>query len=67
MTTTAGQEPAPDFLDYTIEVFQPYAKRDLTREDAREITHNVVGLFRLLAKWDQRDRAHRATQGGGHD
>ncbi len=65
MTKSAG--PTPDFLDYTIEVFQPHAKRKLTREDAREITNNVVGLFRLLAKWDQRDRARRAAEGGGHD
>src|SRR5262249_3911880 len=35
----------PDFLDETIAVWQPLSERPLTREDAREITENVVGFF----------------------
>lgn len=36
------------FLDRTAAVFQPYSPRTLSREDAREIAHNVTGLFALL-------------------
>ena len=41
---TGGEE----FLDRTIEVFQPYSPTDLTREDAREIAANMTGLFGIL-------------------
>lgn len=61
------REPEPDFLDYTIEVFQPRAQRTLTREDAREITTNMVALFQLLMEWDQKDRARDAAAGGDHE
>jgi hypothetical protein len=37
-----------EYLDYTIKTFQPYYKRPLTREDAQEITRNMVGFFRAL-------------------
>lgn len=38
-----------EWLDYTIKTFQPYYKKKvLTREDAREITKNMVGFFRTL-------------------
>lgn len=37
-----------EFIDYTIKTFQPYYKRPLTHEDAREITRNMVGFFRTL-------------------
>ena len=37
-----------EFLDRAIEVFQPYSPTELTREDAREITANVTGLFGIL-------------------
>jgi hypothetical protein len=60
------REPDPDFLDHTIEVFQPRTPRKLTREDAREITTNMVAFFRILMEWDQKDRARDASAGGDH-
>jgi hypothetical protein len=45
-----------DFLDQTIAVWQPYADHPLTREDAREITHNVVGFFSILREWAEEER-----------
>ena len=36
------------FLDKTIEYWQPFSKDPLTREDAREIISNVSMLFDLL-------------------
>ncbi len=37
-----------EWLDYTINIFQPYCERILTREDARQITQNMVGFFSTL-------------------
>jgi hypothetical protein len=51
-----------DFLDQTIEVWQPYSERPLSREDAREIAHNVTGFFRLLREWAEEERT-AATAG----
>jgi hypothetical protein len=38
-------------LDATLVVWRPRARRDLTREDARQIVENVVGFFGVLARW----------------
>jgi hypothetical protein len=50
-----------DFLDQTIAVWQPYADRPLTREDAREIAHNVVGFFRVLREWAEEEKRSAAS------
>jgi hypothetical protein len=48
----AGVTPSLDqHLDATVEFWQPLASRVLTREDAREITENVLGFFRTLQEW----------------
>jgi len=44
-----------EFLERTIEVWQPRYDRPLTLEDAREIAENMLGLFKLL---DNLDRTH---------
>ena len=41
-----------DFNKRTRELWQPRTSRELTEEDAREMTENVSGFFRLLAEWD---------------
>jgi hypothetical protein len=51
-----------DFLDQTIEVWQRYSDRPLTREDAREIAHNVTGFFRTLREWAEEERAGASFQ-----
>ena len=51
-----------DFLDYTVEVFQPHTQRRLTREDAREIHHNLTGFFQVLLEW-RRERDARVAAG----
>ena len=43
-----------DFLDRTIEVWQPYFSAPLTMRDAREITENMTALFNFLIKHDRR-------------
>jgi hypothetical protein len=40
-----------EFIQHTIQVWQPYYRRSLSEEDAREIIHNMTGFFNLLAKW----------------
>ncbi len=47
-----------DFLDETIAFWQPrYPDRKLTREDARQMIHNVAGFFSLLQKWTDTEAA----------
>ncbi|MHC4122427.1 MAG: hypothetical protein ACYSSI_02545 [Planctomycetota bacterium] len=41
-----------EFLDKTIEHWQPFYKERLSREDAREIIENVCSLFDLLNEID---------------
>jgi hypothetical protein len=44
-----------EFLERTIEVWQPRYDYPLTLEDAREIAENMIGLFKLL---DNLDKTH---------
>lgn len=46
-TPVAGSDA---FLDYTAEVFQPFAQRPLTRMDAHEIAQNMAGLIGVLCR-----------------
>jgi hypothetical protein len=39
------------FLNQTIEFWQPLANRQLTHEDARQISENLSGFFDLLKVW----------------
>lgn len=47
--------PRESLLDVTLAVWQPRAHRELSREDARQIVENVVGLFDVLARWSVAD------------
>jgi hypothetical protein len=53
--TPAGGEAQP-LIDDTIDVWQPYTSRRLTREDARQITENVCGFFNVLLEWTRAER-----------
>ena len=37
-----------EFLNKTIEIWQPYSPNPLSLNDAREITENMTALFNLL-------------------
>jgi hypothetical protein len=52
----AAESGGGDFLDDTIAVWQPLSQRPLTREDAREITENMVGFFSVLREWAEAER-----------
>jgi hypothetical protein len=40
-----------NLIDRTREVWKPRFRRDLSREDARQIAENVTGFFAILAEW----------------
>ena len=43
------------------QVWQPRIGRDLTDEDARQIIHNVIGFFGVLAEWSRAERLAAAN------
>jgi hypothetical protein len=40
-----------NLMDRTREVWGPRLRRDLSREDARQIAANVTGFFSILIEW----------------
>jgi hypothetical protein len=46
-----------NLIDRTIEVWQPRLRRELSREDARQILENVTGFFSLLSQWSKSETA----------
>jgi len=48
-----------DFLDRTIEVWQPYFSAPLTMRDAREITENMTALFNFLIRHDKKSDGNK--------
>ena len=42
-------------IDRTRKTWQPRAARNLSDEDAREITENVTGFFKLLMEWEAKE------------
>lgn len=61
-TRAVGTSECGDFIDQTIAIWQPLTKRQLTREDGREIIENMTGFFRILQEWDRVDRAKKDTE-----
>ncbi|PNE11413.1 MAG: hypothetical protein CR217_09020 [Beijerinckiaceae bacterium] len=50
-----------NLIDRTRQVWQPRLGRDLTYEDARQIMHNVTGLFGILAEWSRAEKLAAAN------
>jgi hypothetical protein len=44
-----------NLLDRTIVLWQPRLRRDLSREDARQIVENVTEFFSILHEWSRAD------------
>jgi hypothetical protein len=42
-----------NLIDRTVAVWQPRSRRELRREDARQIVENVTGFFRILSDWSR--------------
>lgn len=43
-----------EFLEKTLNLFQPYSKEPLTHLDAEEMTRNMVQYFELLIEMDKK-------------
>ena len=56
-----------DLIDRTIELWQPRLRRDLSREDARQIVENVSSFFGILAEWSRAEDAGPDEQRGRTD
>lgn len=53
-TTNNRECYSKEFLEKTIEVWQPYSPTFLTLEDAEEIIDNMTGLFKFLIELDKK-------------
>jgi hypothetical protein len=42
-----------NLIDRTIAVWQPRQRRQISREEARQITENVTGFFSILHEWSR--------------
>jgi hypothetical protein len=51
-----------NLIDRTIALWQPRLRRDLSREDARQIAENVTGFFNILAEWSWTDMGPPAAE-----
>ena len=60
--SAASEAPTRDYIETTRKFWQPHAERTLTREDAREMAHNLLGFFEVLREWTIRERI-RARDG----
>ena len=58
----AYNRQADDLIEQTRAVWQPRLGRDLTRDEAKQITANITGFFAVLAEWVRTE-----AQGAEHD
>ena len=49
------------------QVWQPRLRRNLSREDARQIAANVTGFFSVLAEWSRAEMPSPANDTGKPD
>ena len=49
------------FLNETVAFWQPRMRRDLSQEDARQITENLSGFFQVLLEWDAKQKRDQLT------
>ena len=60
-------ELSDKFLDQTVHLWQPRLGRSLNREDARQISANLVGFFQLLDEWDKAEQQTIGSIAGSVD
>ena len=53
-----------NLIDRTRQIWQPRLRRDLSREDARQIAANVTGFFSVLAEWSRAEMPSPANDTG---
>ena len=42
-----------DVIEQTVESWKKRTGRDITRENAREMIHNISEFFQVLSEWDK--------------
>lgn len=52
---TAQSKQTENLIDRTRAVWQPRLGRDLTPDEARQISANVTGFFAVLAEWARKE------------
>ena len=52
-----------EFLERTIQVWQPYTPTPLSLEDGREICDNLCGFFSVLKKWNDQEKEKLEDEG----
>ena len=60
----ANDNDAGKQIARTRQIWQPRIGRDLSHEDARQITENVTGFFALLAEWSRAQMPFPANDPG---
>jgi len=56
MVKNQSSKYSKDFLNKTIEVWQPYSPTPLSLPDAREITDNMTALFNFLISNEKKSK-----------
>ena len=56
------QEDQTESVGRTIALFQARTTRRLTAEDARQITANLTGFFRVLSQWAANEAPEKGSQ-----
>jgi hypothetical protein len=60
-SVTQANAANDNLIDRTRQVWQPRLGRDVSREDARQITQNVTGFFGILAEWSRGEKLATAN------
>jgi hypothetical protein len=50
------RENEEQFLNQSLEFWQPHSPRLLNREDARQIAENLTSFFRIISEWNFAER-----------
>ena len=51
-----------ELTEHTLAVWQPRTARQLSAEDAREITENLTRFFTILSQWSRKEWLIRAGE-----
>ncbi len=54
--TDNQHEQESGFNQRTLDLWQSRSRRELNGEDVRQITENMVGFFRILMEWEQKEK-----------
>jgi hypothetical protein len=55
-----------NLINRTISLWQSRAQRDLSTEDARQITENIIGFFTILSEWSRSETSRAANDNTLH-